>query len=94
MSVRWPPRAVALSFAALIALLALTVTLAYQPLGRLNGPAALLIATTKALLVLLIFMELRHRRGVTVAAAIAGVCWLAVLIWLSSMDFALRASGL
>ena len=38
--------------------------LAYQPLGSFNLPVALLIATTKSLLVMAVFMELRERRGI------------------------------
>ena len=65
--------ALALSWVALIALLGLTVTLAYQPLGMFNGPIALSIATVKALIVAAIFMELRERRPLTLAFAGAGV---------------------
>lgn len=91
MMVRHPPRALVLSWAALIALLATTVTLAYQPLGSLNGPVALTIATLKALIVAAVFMELRPSRPLTLAVACAGLCWLAILLWLSSADFNWRA---
>ena len=92
MNVRRPPRALAFSLLALLALLALTVTLAYQPLGRFNGPIALTIAATKALIVAAIFMELRERRPLMLAFAGAGVFWLGILLWLSSTDFTRRAS--
>jgi cytochrome c oxidase subunit 4 len=90
MTVRRPPRALVVSWLALVALLGLTVTLAYQPLGMFNGPIALVIATAKALVVAAIFMELRDRRPLTLAFAGAGVCWLAILLWLASMDFSRR----
>jgi cytochrome c oxidase subunit 4 len=86
-----PSRAITLSWLALFALLALTVTLAYQPLGAFNGPMALVIATAKCLIVAAIFMELRVRRGLTWAFAGAGVFWLAILLWLASTDFRSRA---
>jgi cytochrome c oxidase subunit 4 len=90
MNGRRPPRALILSVLALVALLGLTVTLAYQPLGTLNGPIALVIATTKAIIVAAIFMELRERRPLTLAFAGAGVFWLAILFWLASTDFTRR----
>jgi cytochrome c oxidase subunit 4 len=93
MSLRRPPRDLVLAFVALLVLLGLTVTLAYQPLGRLNTPLALVIATFKGLIVALVFMELWQRRGVTIAAAVVGVGWLGILIWLASTDFALRAAA-
>jgi hypothetical protein len=41
--------------------------LAYQRLGAFNTPIALAIATTKALLVAAIFMELRESRSLIIA---------------------------
>jgi cytochrome c oxidase subunit 4 len=87
---RPPPRALVWSWAALLALLAITVTLAYQPLGALNGPVALTIATLKTLIVAAVFMELGAARPLTIAVASAGVCWLAVLLWLAATDFTHR----
>jgi cytochrome c oxidase subunit 4 len=66
------------------------VTLAYQPLGTLNGPIALIIATIKALIVAAVFMELRNRRPLMLAFASVGICWLGILIWLASADFTKR----
>jgi cytochrome c oxidase subunit 4 len=86
-----PPRAIVLAFAALLALLALTVTLAYQPLGLFNAAAALIIATVKAALVAAVFMELAYKpRALTVAFAGAGFFWLGILLWLALSDFATR----
>ena len=68
------------------------MTLAYQPLGSFNGPIALTIAALKALIVAAIFMELRDRPPLMLAFAAAGLCWLAVLIWLASTDFTRRAN--
>jgi len=91
MNILRPSRAITLSWFALVALLALTVTLAYQPFGRFNAPISLMIATTKCLIVVAIFMELRLHRGLRWAFAGAGVFWLAVLLWLASTDFTNRA---
>jgi len=90
MSAPRPPRALTGAWLALLALLGLTVTLAYQPLGALNGPLAFTIATIKALVVGIVFMELRQRRPLAIAAAAVGVCWLFVLLWLASTDFTRR----
>lgn len=91
MNIPRPPRALAWSWIALCALLALTVTLAYQPLGAFNMPIALTIAALKVLIVAAIFMELRERRPLLMVFASAGLCWLAVLIWLASTDFIWRS---
>jgi cytochrome c oxidase subunit 4 len=88
---RWhPPSALLWALLALLALLALTIALAYQRLGALNTPIALAIATTKALVVAAIFMELRERRPLVVAFAGAGFFWLAILLWLAGSDFVTR----
>jgi cytochrome c oxidase subunit IV len=91
MKMARPARALLASWAALLLLLGLTVTLAYQRLGAFNGPIALTIAALKSLIVAAIFMELRHRRPLMLAFASAGICWLAVLLWLASNDFTHRA---
>ncbi|WP_063958276.1 cytochrome C oxidase subunit IV family protein [Bradyrhizobium manausense] len=85
-----PPIALVGAWLALLALLALTVALAYLPLGAGNGVVALTIGTIKAGLVAAIFMELRHRGGLTLIFAGAGLFWLGILLWLGSMDFLTR----
>lgn len=74
----------------LMALLALTVTLAYVPLGAANAVVALSIGTIKAALVAAVFMELRHRGALTFVFAGAGLFWLGILLWLGLMDFLTR----
>ena len=74
----------------LLALLALTVTLAYVPLGAGNAIVAMSIGTIKAGIVAAIFMELRHRSGLTLVFAGAGLFWLGLLLWLGLMDFLTR----
>jgi cytochrome c oxidase subunit 4 len=78
------------SWLALLTLLALTVTLAYQPLGALNAVVALGIGTIKAAIVAAVFMELRHRGLRIYIFAGAGLFWLGILLWLGSMDFLTR----
>jgi cytochrome c oxidase subunit 4 len=88
---RWrPPFPLVACWLALLLLLALTVTLAYQPLGALNVVAALGIATVKAAFVAAIFMDLRQRGGRTFIFALAGLFWLAIMLWLGQMDFLTR----
>jgi cytochrome c oxidase subunit 4 len=88
---RWhPPPALLWALLALLALLGITIALAYQRLGAVNTPIALAIATTKALVVAAIFMELRERRPLTIAFAAAGFFWLAILLWLAATDFLTR----
>ncbi|CAM5332713.1 hypothetical protein AFEL58S_00953 [Afipia felis] len=78
-------------WAALMALLALTVTLAYQPLGAFNFVVALCIALIKTTLVMTVFIELGERPGLVRVFAAAGFFWLMILLWLGLMDFVTRA---
>jgi cytochrome c oxidase subunit IV len=88
---KWrPSRPLVASWLGLLALLALTVTLAYQPLGAFNMVASICIGATKAAIVAAVFMELRQRRPRTLIFAGAGLFWLAILLWLGSMDFLTR----
>ena len=88
---RWrPPFPLVAAWLALLALLALTVTLAYQPLGAFNAVVALGIGTAKAAVVAAVFMELRHRGPRTLLFAGAGLFWLGILLWLGMMDFLTR----
>jgi cytochrome c oxidase subunit 4 len=73
-------------FVALILLTALTTGVAYIDLGPFNTVAALLIAVTKMLLVVLFFMHVKYSSGMTKIVIIAGVFWLAILIALTMAD--------
>jgi cytochrome c oxidase subunit 4 len=86
-----PPRALVLSWLGLLALLGLTVLLSFQPFGSFNFPIAVAIACLKVLIVAAYFMELRAQRGLTIAAATAGVFWLGILLWLAGTDYATRS---
>jgi cytochrome c oxidase subunit IV len=85
-----PPPILLWALLGLLALLGLTIALAYQRLGAFNTPIALAIATTKALVVAAIFMELRERRPLIIAFACAGFFWLGILMWLAAADFMTR----
>ena len=77
-------------WAALIALLALTTGLAFVPLGTANLFISLAIAVTKALIVLIFFMELRAGSALIRAAAAAGFFWLMIMIALTTADYTHR----
>jgi cytochrome c oxidase subunit 4 len=85
-----PPRALLLSWLGLMALLGLTVFGAYLPLGALNTVLALTIALGKTLIVVAIFMELRHGSALTVAFAGTGFFWLGIMLWLALADYLTR----
>ena len=77
-------------WAALLLLLALTTSAAFLPLGRFNAFVALAIAACKALLVLIVFMELKRSSGLVRAFAAAGFFWLLILLTLTSADYLTR----
>jgi cytochrome c oxidase subunit 4 len=79
-----------LIFAALLGLTGATVWASYLPLGGLHLPAALLIATAKALLVLLFFMHLWYSTRLTWVVALSGLLWVAILIVLTMADYVTR----
>jgi cytochrome c oxidase subunit 4 len=88
---RWRPSLpLVTSWLGLLALLAVTVKLAYRPLGAFNAIAALGIGSIKAFIVAAVFMELRRRGPRTLMFAAAGLFWLAILLWLGLMDFLTR----
>jgi cytochrome c oxidase subunit 4 len=85
-----PPFPLLASWLGLLALLALTVTAAYLPLGAFNIVVALGIGAAKAAIVAAFFMELWHRGARTLVFATAGLFWLSILLWLGLMDFMTR----
>lgn len=85
-----PLRTYYLVFGALLGLLLLAVALAYWDLGALGVLLALLIATAKALLVILYFMHVRYNSQLTWLFAAAGFAWLAILIGLTLSDYLSR----
>jgi cytochrome c oxidase subunit 4 len=77
-------------WAALLCLTALTVFVATLDLGPFNPVVALTIATIKALLVLLFFMELRYSTALTKVAVVAAVFFLFLLGGLTLSDYLTR----
>jgi cytochrome c oxidase subunit 4 len=85
-----PKRVYFLVFAILIALTALTTGVAFINLGPLNTVAALAIAVSKALLVILFFMHIKYSPDLTRLVVVAGFFWLAILLALTLSDFLTR----
>ena len=75
---------------ALMVLLAITVGVAFIPLGPFNVLVALAIAVTKALLVVLYFMHVKYNSKLTWVFASGGVLWLLIMIILTMGDFIAR----
>lgn len=71
---------------ALVALLGLTLAMAFMPLGSAGTVANIAIAATKALLVAVFFMHLRHAIAVVRLASILGLLWLGLLLALTVAD--------
>jgi cytochrome c oxidase subunit 4 len=75
---------------ALIALTTATVGAAFLDLGYWHTPIALGIASCKALLVMLYFMELRNSPKLTWIILGNGAFWLTVMIMLTMSDMVSR----
>ena len=75
---------------ALMVLLALTTGLAFAPLGAATLFVSLTIAAAKALLVLLLFMELKAGNALVRTYAAAGFFWLLIMIALTAADYTHR----
>lgn len=70
---------------------AITVAVSYINLGPFSAVVALVIATTKALLVALFFMEIRYSPKITKIVLVSGIFWLMILLLLSMTDYGSRA---
>jgi cytochrome c oxidase subunit IV len=77
-------------FTALMVLTAVTLWAAYQHLGIWNTPLALGIATTKAVMVALIFMHLRSSPKLTAIVVATSIVFLAFLILITLSDYLSR----
>jgi cytochrome c oxidase subunit 4 len=77
-------------FLALAAGTLLTWWISTIDLGWMNTPIALIIATTKALLVILFFMHVIHSTRLTWVVVIASFLWLGVLFVLTFADYLTR----
>jgi cytochrome c oxidase subunit 4 len=79
-----------LVFGALLVLTLITTGVAFINLGPLNTPVALAIALTKAALVMIYFMHLRHSSFLTRVFAGAGLIWLLHFIVFTLSDYLTR----
>jgi cytochrome c oxidase subunit IV len=75
-----------LVFIALLILAGLTTGISYVDLGVFNTVLAMLIASGKMLLVVLFFMHLYYKRGLTRVVSFVGLFWLALLVAFSLAD--------
>ena len=85
-----PPRIYAIIIGTLMGLTILTVIAALIDLGRFNIVVALAIATTKATLVVLFFMHAKYVPRRTQLVIIAGIFWLAILLFMTLSDYVSR----
>jgi cytochrome c oxidase subunit 4 len=76
----------AMVFAILMLLTLATTAIGMIDLGRLNVVVALVIATIKALLVVLFFMHIYWSSKLNKLVVVSGVAWLALLLWLTLTD--------
>jgi cytochrome c oxidase subunit 4 len=81
-----------LVFGALMVLTAATVLAARLDLGPLNDVAALGIAVTKAVLVILFFMHVRYSTRMTKLTVAAGFFWLGLMLALTLSDYLTRGA--
>lgn len=87
-------------FVSLMVLLVLTVVVYKIPFEKiadgqfafLNTVISLLIASTKAVLVMLVFMHLRHSTKLTWVIAAAGFVWLFIMISITFSDYLSRGA--
>ena len=86
-----PLRTYIVVFIALAAGTLLTWYASTLNLGWANTPIALIIATTKACLVVLFFMHVIHSTRLTWVVIVASFLWLGVLFVLTFADYLTRA---
>ncbi len=80
-------------WAALLVLTGLTVLAATVNLGVFSAIVALAIATCKALLVILFFMEMKYSSKMTITVVISALFFLLLLLSLTLTDYLSRAWG-
>jgi cytochrome c oxidase subunit 4 len=77
-------------FAALMVLTVATVLVSRVDLGFFNLPVAMAVAVTKALLVILIFMEVKYSPKLVQVTAAAGFLFFGILIFYTMTDYLSR----
>ena len=91
-SLRHHARVLAVAWAALVALMLASLGSAYLPLGVGNVAAGLAIAVVKSAIVVWLFMRLRTSSATVRIVAATALATLLLLVGLSSVDYATRAS--
>jgi cytochrome c oxidase subunit 4 len=86
-----PVRTLVTIFVTLLIFTGLTVLAATRDFGSLNTPVALLIAVTKASLVITFFMAVRYNTPLTKVVVVSGFLWLLILFGLGLNDYLTRA---
>jgi cytochrome c oxidase subunit 4 len=86
-----PVRTNLIIFGVLMALLVLTIVLSYVNLGPLHFAAAMVIATVKAVLIVLYFMHVRFSPRLVWVFASAAFLWLGILLALTLSDYFSRS---
>jgi cytochrome c oxidase subunit IV len=79
-----------LIFGSLMVLTAVTVGVAFLPLGQFNFPVAIAIAITKATLVILFFMHVKYSSRLTKMVVGMAFFFLAILLGLTMTDYLSR----
>ena len=77
-------------FAALMVLTVATVLVSRVNLGYFNLPVAMAVAVTKALLVILIFMEVKYSPRLVQVTAAVGFLFLGIMILYTMTDYLSR----
>lgn len=77
-------------FVALLVLTGVTVAIAYVDLGAINLAVALLVASVKALLVVLYFMHVRWSSRLAQVFVVAGIFWLVLFLVITMGDYDTR----
>jgi len=77
-------------FASLLVGTLVTWAVSFVNMGFLNTPVALLIAVTKASLVVMFFMGVRWNNALTKVVAVSGFVWLMILFGLGMSDYVSR----
>ena len=79
-----------LVWAALLALLLLSLGIAYVPMGRMTTVAGIVIAGIKSVLVVLLFMEVASSKPLIRIVAISGLVFLIAMFALTLTDVLTR----
>jgi len=85
-----PPGVYLAIISTLLLLTGITVWAAMVDLGRFNIVVALVIATTKATFVVLFFMHAKYSHRRTQLVIMAGIFWLALLLFMTLSDYISR----